>query len=697
MAKTCLVDTPIATRSLDQLDISLYVDVLKEFLEGADTPLTVAIQGEWGSGKTSFMNQLSEELCTNRINSDKWTFNNPVCESPYFGIWIHAWEYALLNEPGDILINLMKGLIREIRYAVESVTPEDTDFKKYCSLALSITKKLAMATCYAAASHVNINASSVQKAFTDGTEEKEDANIGDLKKALRETISAALSAAPQKKGFIFFIDDLDRLDPVIAVNFLELVKNLFDLPNCIFILAIDYEVVVRGLTPRFGERTDKNEREFRSFFDKIIQVPFSVPTSSYDLRNYLKNSLDSIGFLTGKEKDVLIPLDGTFHFVHTENQDYSSNLRSALDIIAALTEYSTGNNPRSIKRLLNVLFLLNKIQEKKYEQMENTAPMSDTNRVTEKVILYALVCLQVAYPKLYEFLAADPGFTFWTEDDTEERGYKKLDEAEVALLEKRMEFDEPFEQVIYQICRSDSYLKARCYYISRIFNMLRGIILSSDHKTLFDTDEIENIELLEQYDITKTYEGSEDDEKKDDQEQDFTEEELEKLLGLMHDIIASALFKFLSISGSTSISTSPELAPENREETRKQRIRSDYFADFEEYTEALGKNHPMLPLFLELKEHLDATFPDLLKYEYKDDNRKTINIRPLHRKRESGRKRILLAITPMTRKGLRMRVETDYETLDITDSIAPVLENMPYVVEHFEHISTVSLEDTAEE
>ena len=43
------------------------------------------------------------------------------------------------------------------------------------------------------------------------------------------------------------------------------------MPNCVFVLAIDYDVVVKGLESKFGKKTEENEREFRSFFDKIIQ------------------------------------------------------------------------------------------------------------------------------------------------------------------------------------------------------------------------------------------------------------------------------------------------------------------------------------------------------------------------------------------------------------------------------------------
>lgn len=46
-----------------QLGIEPYVKGLVNFLKGTVTPMTVALQGEWGSGKTSLMYKLKDELC----------------------------------------------------------------------------------------------------------------------------------------------------------------------------------------------------------------------------------------------------------------------------------------------------------------------------------------------------------------------------------------------------------------------------------------------------------------------------------------------------------------------------------------------------------------------------------------------------------------------------------------------------------
>ncbi len=56
-----LADLPTAD---DHLGFAPYVRALERFLTNKDThgPLTISIEGEWGSGKSSFMEQLSTAL-----------------------------------------------------------------------------------------------------------------------------------------------------------------------------------------------------------------------------------------------------------------------------------------------------------------------------------------------------------------------------------------------------------------------------------------------------------------------------------------------------------------------------------------------------------------------------------------------------------------------------------------------------------
>ncbi|WP_294557202.1 P-loop NTPase fold protein [uncultured Mailhella sp.] len=687
MAKTCLVDVPIASKDNDQLEVGVYVDALKEFLEEADTPLTIAIQGEWGSGKTSFMNQLSEELCMSSVSKGTWPDGGRPEEAPYFGIWVHAWEYALLSAQTNILVGLMSGIIREIRAEVGRYTSDNSNVNKFCQRALDITKKLATATCYVAAAYVGVPGESVGGVLGGrNREEENEVDISELKQALREAISAGRAALPKKKGFIFFVDDLDRLDPVIAVNFLELLKNIFDLPKCIFVLAIDYDVVVRGLKPRFGERTEKNDREFRSFFDKIIQMPFTIPMSDYNLRNYLDESLRSIGFLTEEEECTLIPLKGAGDFSFSSETGEKSRERFAMDILVYLTECSVKNNPRSIKRLMNLLSLLDKIQRKKSltNQKPATEYVSDTGRVTEKVILYALVCLQVAYPSIYEFLATNPAFTMWNEDDAVTQGYKRLTDEENEFLNKE---DSPYEQsfshVIYQLCRNDPYLKFRSRNILGMFQILGGIILSSDHRKLFGTEQIDNIKLIEKYDLTMLYENPDGDENADEGPlQDLSEQEKEDLWSVLHNIIFRALDKFLSISGMTSVE-SGSATPARQSEPRTY-TRQTIYDSLEEYEKHLSEGFEVsLKLFREVKNKLDEIFgQEFIQHEYKEDG--TINVRPVYRRKGKGQPPVFLSCVPMKKSvKKRLKITCGDETLYLADSIEPLLGEWPQLIDYF--------------
>jgi tRNA A37 threonylcarbamoyladenosine biosynthesis protein TsaE len=55
--KSNVIDQP-AKAGEDQLHMNAYAEALTEFIRDAQSPLTIALQGEWGSGKTSLMNAI---------------------------------------------------------------------------------------------------------------------------------------------------------------------------------------------------------------------------------------------------------------------------------------------------------------------------------------------------------------------------------------------------------------------------------------------------------------------------------------------------------------------------------------------------------------------------------------------------------------------------------------------------------------
>ena len=164
---------------------------------------------------------------------------------------------------------------------------------------------------------------------------------------------------------VIFIDDLDRLEPRKAVELLEVLKNFLDCENCVFVLAIDYDVVCKGVAAKYGEGGNGamlDKRKGKDFFDKIIQVPFKMPVAQYSTDGYLKECLKKILY-----KDQ--PL-----FQETESYDsYYS-----------FTAKSVGTNPRAIKRLVNSFQLLVMVVESK----------GDLDISRNKLMVFAILCLQ---------------------------------------------------------------------------------------------------------------------------------------------------------------------------------------------------------------------------------------------------------------------------------------------------------------
>ena len=131
---------------------------------------------------------------------------------------------------------------------------------------------------------------------------------------------------------------------------------------------------------------------------------------------------------------------------------------------------SVGRNPRSLKRLINYLSLIRLLIERTPTQED------DSDFKAWKDILFALVSLQVQYPKVYEALLVEPDFPSWSETFEQKWRLPALEEGEKAKLDKMEEFDETWEQMLFRFCRRDTFLEVRAINISRLLNRIKARI-----------------------------------------------------------------------------------------------------------------------------------------------------------------------------------------------------------------------------
>ena len=453
-----VIDEPVPGKDPDELDINVHTNSLIKFIEKTNTPITIGIQGEWGSGKTSLINSIHHHF-----EGDEKTKQ----------IWINSWEYSLLSTPEEALLKIINRIIDEL---IES-DPNETRKKNIKGGAEAIFKGALRVGAQVALGNA---AGEVAKELLD-TGAK---SIAELRKQLSEVVEqmADRSTNPYEK-VVIYVDDLDRIEPKNAVAILELLKNIFSVPKCIFILAIDYQVVVKGLEHKFGKQTAENEWEFRAFFDKIIQLPFMMPMGQYNIGKYVNSLLRKVDFIqTDLDEEAL-----------TE-----------------IIRRTIGGNPRSIKRLVNSVSLIQIFTQEKVDKDEVATtdiaePEDEEQNINdEKFLLFSLLCLQIAYPPVYSLLTREPNFLIWDdnlafkETNRSEEDAEGVFEREFENAKKSDNFDEDWEQSLYRICYVRPRLKPRSTDISKFFNYLKEEILQDR------VDELGNIiaDILSQTSVT---------------------------------------------------------------------------------------------------------------------------------------------------------------------------------------------------
>lgn len=339
---------------IDSFEINKYTKGLKEFLVNCETPMTVAIQGDWGTGKTSIMKQVKKSLLGDNKN---------VVEIIEF----NTWQYSQFNMDEDLALSLICELI-------ESLKGDKGSVDKVKNILIAMSKI-----------PISMSGLSGGNEIVDGLVEafsKKISSLKEFKAEFQKLVDKKTDfdgSNSRKRRVIIFIDDLDRLVPAKAVELLEVLKLFLDCEGCVFILAIDSNVIIKGIEDKYGDDIAKDKG--KAFFDKIIQVPFTVPLKQYDMKKFIHSALVN---------DISI---------------FNSLDSKELLIIEKLILNSLGNNPRGIKRLFNHYSLLLYIQN-----IEDGVDVNQwSNR--EKIQLLSVLCLQLGFDNIYNtFLdSIEPG------------------------------------------------------------------------------------------------------------------------------------------------------------------------------------------------------------------------------------------------------------------------------------------------
>ncbi len=327
-----ITDMPCTSEGEDLLEISKYVKGLGKFIRECQTPMSIAIQGDWGTGKTSTLNLLKKNL-----EADK---DKIKC------VFFNTWQYSQFNMEDSLYVSFVHNLVKQ------------------CGGNDEILRTVAAFGKLAFFKAVDWRFGTNASEILDGFEKAKKDQMESVSK-LQEDFAKLVKKTG--KRLVIFIDDLDRLNPEVAVELLEIIKLFVNVKNSIFVLAIDYEVVVKGVRKKYGENL--SEEKCRNFFDKIIQLPFKMPVERYNLTELVRKAVQEQTHMTDE----------------------------GVNIVAEFISDVMGTNPRTFKRLVNAFFLINSVNEIEEEAESKTKEIND-------VLMFCSLCIQMCLPKLYELL-----------------------------------------------------------------------------------------------------------------------------------------------------------------------------------------------------------------------------------------------------------------------------------------------------
>ncbi|WP_081339731.1 KAP family P-loop NTPase fold protein [Pseudomonas brassicacearum] len=209
------------------------------------TPHVLGVHGNWGSGKTSFMRQLQHRL-GGRFDEDGSVFKGvhfqPSQENKKIAtVWFDAWRYQ--NELTPIV-----ALLQEIRRQLSVMPMVKAKFSKLGTIALRYTLDSLSDVGKAIGIEAIPSTEKIQK-IGEQWEAQHHAqllNTDSIRKHLHDTILSLLPNGNQSR-IVVFIDDLDRCNPKAAFRLLEGLKIYLNLPNCVFVLGMNENVLTDAI------------------------------------------------------------------------------------------------------------------------------------------------------------------------------------------------------------------------------------------------------------------------------------------------------------------------------------------------------------------------------------------------------------------------------------------------------------------
>ncbi|WML66165.1 P-loop NTPase fold protein [Rhodococcus sp. AH-ZY2] len=329
--------------------------VVDALLDEALDPIALGLSGSWGSGKTTVLNLVAQEL------DQRGTPDHKVLV-----VQTHPWRY-------DPATGAKESLIAEVLAALDDeIDNSETKTGKAKRLLKRLGKRIdwAKAIKLAATSSLTLQIPDYA-ALVELVKPKED-DDDDVRglEAFRKEFAELIQSEDLKhiRAVAVLVDDLDRCLPETVVESLEAIRLFLAVPKMSFVIAADEDRVADAIRTRFmatgrPEESDVDQQDPATLYlHKIVQTTIPLPalshfdTQAYLLLLQLQSSAEPAQLTELIDRCARVRRSGgTIDDIGTiDNLAWEDELAFATRLTPLLYEKLHGN-PRYIKRFLNDL------------------------------------------------------------------------------------------------------------------------------------------------------------------------------------------------------------------------------------------------------------------------------------------------------------------------------------------------------
>ena len=225
----------------DVLDCEKIAGRLTSIIKDQDAPFVISLDGRWGTGKTFLLKRWRQALQNDGFQAIYFNASeDDFCDDPLLAVIGQLSEHfkagmlgVIARGLGNIALPILTSRLTGVAFKARDLKPENllSDYRKQRETNDRVSQRLAQ-----------------------------------LAAEVRETTGHPL---------VFIIDELDRCRPTFAIELLERVKHIFDVPNIVFVFGINRSELTKSLRSVYGE-IDAGEY-LRRFFDMEFVLPDADP------------------------------------------------------------------------------------------------------------------------------------------------------------------------------------------------------------------------------------------------------------------------------------------------------------------------------------------------------------------------------------------------------------------------------------